>query len=385
MSIHFKSIFAACLMTSISAIAVAAHAQSNPYAAATQAREHDQYIQAQSDGIYNSMIQDMHNRQDEATRSAWWNQSTPTDNSPPAPPSVVASYTYIIYQHQDPIPVFTERANNGDAEAARGLGEMYATGTGVAQDAAQSAFWFGKGADEGDTECQAVYGMLLMTGNGVARDPVAGVVYLKQASDKGDIVATANLGLSYEIGDGVPQDAVEAARLYRIAADAGNAAGETGLGRYEILGEGVPADPESGIQLMKAASEKGNIYATMAYATALGVGKYGLTADPDEAFRLLTIAANAGNTAAMGQLGDYYNSGRGTTADTATAVYWWEKAGAGNEIDALANLAITYYNGADGVPQDLNKAYGYASRAAQLGDDQMAGMAQDLANRGYGN
>ena len=383
MSIHIKSILAAGLLATVSALPLNALAQSdNPYAAAAQQQEHDQYIHDQSEGIYNSMIQDMHDRQDEATKSAWWNQPSPSDSSPPPPPSVVASYTYIIYQHQDPIPIFTERANNGDAEAARGLGEMYATGTGVAQDEAQSAAWFGKGADEGDTESQAVYGMLLMTGKGVARDPVAGTTYLKQASDKGDIVATANLGLAYEIGDGVSQDATEAARLYRIAADAGNAAGETGLGRYEILGEGVDPDPESGIQLMKAASDQGNIYAMMAYATALGVGKYGLTADPDEAFRLLTIAANAGNTAAMGQLGDYYASGLARTADAVTAVSWWEKAG--NDDDALANLAITYYNGADGVPQDLNKAYSYASQAAKLGDDQMAGMAQDLAGRGYG-
>ena len=347
--------------------------------------DHQQYVHDQSEAIYRSMIDDMHNRQEEATKSAWWNQPGPSDNSPPPPPSVVASYTYIVYQHKDPIPSFTERANTGDAEAARGLGEMYATGYGVAQDAAQSAAWYHKAADEGDTESQAIYGVLLMTGNGVGRDPVAGDAYLKQASDKGDIVATANLGLSYEIGDGVTKDATEAARLYRIAADAGNAAGETGLGRYEIIGEGVAQDPAAGLQLMKAASDQGNIYAMTSYATALGAGTYGLEADPAKAFDLLTRASDAGSTMAAGQLGDYYAMGLATAANVPMAITLWERAAADNDDNALANLATTYYNGAEGVPQDLSKAYGYASRAAKLGDDQMSGMAKDLASRGYGS
>ncbi len=366
-------IFGLCAAALTGVLALGASAQSY-----TQDREHQQYLQNQAERDYQSSIMDLHNRQEEATRDAWWKKPLPQDDPASTQRSVVATYTYIIYQHQDPIPVFTERANNGDAQAARGLGEMYATGYGAPQDAEQSAAWYGKAADLGDTESQAIYGMLLITGNGVPRDAARGAVYLQAAADKGDITATANLGLCYELGDGVSQDSTEAARLYRIAADQGNAAAETGLGRYEILGEGVPQDVNAGAAHLKAAADQGNVYAQAFYGVLLIRGLGDTPAAPYEAFRLLKLAAEKGSTMAQSQLAGMYNSGTGTDADIDSAIYWWQKAAENDDVDALANLAITYYNGA-GVPQDLQKALYYAQRAAALGDQQMAGMAQQIS------
>ena len=56
--------------------------------------------------------------------------------------------------------------------------------------------------------------------------------------------------------------------------------------------------------------------------------------------------------------------------------------GQDKELQAMANLAIVYYTGG-GVQQDYARALIYARQAAALGDQQMAGMVQDLNAKGY--
>ena len=62
------------------------------------------------------------------------------------------------------------KAEAGDAEAQKTLGECYSNGQGVKQDYAQAAQWYRKAADQGNAAAQAALGELYEVGQGVQRD-----------------------------------------------------------------------------------------------------------------------------------------------------------------------------------------------------------------------
>ncbi|MFN2109311.1 MAG: tetratricopeptide repeat protein, partial [Anaerolineae bacterium] len=61
-------------------------------------------------------------------------------------------------------------AESGDAKAQSILGQMYATGDGVPENAAKAAEWFEKAAAQGDVEEQTVLGMMYRNDNGVPKN-----------------------------------------------------------------------------------------------------------------------------------------------------------------------------------------------------------------------
>lgn len=97
---------------------------------------------------------------------------------------------------------FLKAANQGDAEAQFGLGNMYAEGHGVPLDEHQAASWFRKAAEQGFKPAQV------------------------------------NLGMMYAQGQGVEQDLVESHKWFNIA---GGAVDEEGLDLLEVVEEQMTA------------------------------------------------------------------------------------------------------------------------------------------------
>jgi hypothetical protein len=97
------------------------------------------------------------------------------------------------------------------AAAANNLGNLYATGSGVARDDAQAAALYRRGAELGEPDAMTNYGIMLMNARGVARDDEQAVSLYRRA---GNANGMQLLALMVDAGRGTPRDPSEAADLY---------------------------------------------------------------------------------------------------------------------------------------------------------------------------
>ena len=91
-------------------------------------------------------------------------------------------------------------AQQGDAKAQYNLGEMYATGKGVAQNHKQAAAWFSKAAEQGDAAAQLRLGVHYEFGIGMPQDFKQAFTWISKAAEQGDAEAQLHLGVNYELG-----------------------------------------------------------------------------------------------------------------------------------------------------------------------------------------
>ena len=87
-------------------------------------------------------------------------------------------------------------------------------------------------ADQGLSSAQRIIGNMYATGRGVAQNYAEALKWYRKAADQGDILASVALGLLYAGGQGLTQDYVEAAKWMRKAADQGNARAQYNLGSH---------------------------------------------------------------------------------------------------------------------------------------------------------
>jgi TPR repeat protein len=97
------------------------------------------------------------------------------------------------------------------AAAANNLGNLYATGSGVARDDAHAAALYRRGADLGEPDAMTNYGIMLMNARGVPRDDGQAVSLYRRA---GNANGMQLLALMVDAGRGTPRDPNQAAELY---------------------------------------------------------------------------------------------------------------------------------------------------------------------------
>ena len=145
-------------------------------------------------------------------------------------------------QAQTPeIDALRARAEQGDADAQRDLGVMYANGRGIPQDDVEAVRLYRLAAEQGNASAQSNLGFMYATGRGVPQDDAEAVRWWQLAAEQGHADAQYNLGVMYDDGRGVPQDDAEAVRWYRLAADQGQALAQYNLGVMYAVGRGVLA------------------------------------------------------------------------------------------------------------------------------------------------
>ena len=97
-------------------------------------------------------------------------------------------------------------AEQGDAQAQRNLGVMYANGRGVPQNDQEAVTWYRKAAEQGDAQAQSYL------------DDREKLKSYRKATEQGKVDARYNLGAAYAYGLGVPQDSIRALMWLNIAA-----------------------------------------------------------------------------------------------------------------------------------------------------------------------
>ena len=105
-------------------------------------------------------------------------------------------------------------AKQGNADAQRYMGVLYASGQGVTQDFKQAIDWTRKAAEKGQADAQTNLGIAYINGKGVAQDYQMAASWFRKAAAQGNAAAQGSLGVMYARGLGVPRLRVAAGALY---------------------------------------------------------------------------------------------------------------------------------------------------------------------------
>ncbi|MEZ0224001.1 MAG: AAA family ATPase [Alphaproteobacteria bacterium] len=202
-----------------------------------------------------------------------------------------------------------KKAEGGDAEAQRQLGDRYFFGeSGFQKDPVKAGEWYRRAADQGHADAQFNLGRCYETGTGVKKSPSDAIMWYRMAAGKGNAAAQNNLGLCYRYGNGVVKSSSEALYWFRKSADKGDASGQHNLADMYLRGEGVEQN----------------------FAEAVG---------------WFMKSAEQGDAGAQFFLGWCYQNGKGVIANTAEAMIWYDKAakkgyaGAKAALEALGRSA----------------------------------------------
>jgi hypothetical protein len=135
----------------------------------------------------------------------------------------------------DAVNLLKPAADEGDAEAALFLGNIYLYGSGVPQDFAAARRYLEVAAREGRVDALYNLGSIHDKAIGVPRDPRQAMRWFGLAADQRDPQAQLNLALFYLRGDGVEKDINLAEQWLRRAAGNGSrrAQGILATGRYK--------------------------------------------------------------------------------------------------------------------------------------------------------
>jgi uncharacterized protein len=240
----------------------------------------------------------------------------------------------------DPIEIagrFDRRCAGGDLEACRGLGIIYAEGSGVAPDPTRAAGLFAKACDGGNLAACNHYALALTEGMGGARQPAKAVTVYQRACDRGYQLACRNLGMMLRDGRGVPVDVARAEALLDRACKGG-----------------APF----------ACTNAGDLDATRARANPARfrdmVAHYKLGCD-------------AGDPTACRQIGVAYLEGRGLPRSTSAAALWLERACVPDDAQACRLLGVLTLQG-QGVAKDAERGKQLLARACEAKDVEACRM-----------
>jgi len=153
---------------------------------------------------------------------------------------------------------FRRAAEQGSAEAALQLGDMYATGRGVDEDATAAFGWFLRAAEAGSARAQFAAASAYERGDGVEADDVEAARWYARAAEQGEIAAQYNLALHYEYGRGVAKDLAAAARWLQSAAEGGSSWAQFRLAIAWEKGRGVPVDVAQALRWYRMAAAAGH-------------------------------------------------------------------------------------------------------------------------------
>lgn len=139
---------------------------------------------------------------------------------------------------------FRRAADQGYDSAQYWLASAYEFGEGgLPADPAEAARWYRRAADQGHDLSQSSLGQLYAAGSGVAQDDDEAVRWFKKSAGQNSASGENSLAEMYAAGRGVPKDDQEAARLFQRAAEKDYAVSMTALGEAYEQGRGIEKSP----------------------------------------------------------------------------------------------------------------------------------------------
>ncbi|NLC24528.1 MAG: sel1 repeat family protein [Oxalobacter sp.] len=142
------------------------------------------------------------------------------DEDQQAPPQ--AKSERVVYSMKDALPVYREKAEQGDVDAQLMMGQIYAMGDIVDADMEAAFSWFMKAARQDNAEAQFKIAEMYLYGQGVERDFSHAEKWASESARQGYADGEYLLGLLYAEGKGVPEDWKKATIWLCRAANKGN-------------------------------------------------------------------------------------------------------------------------------------------------------------------
>jgi uncharacterized protein len=252
---------------------------------------------------------------------------------------------------------------------AAALTSMFALRS-TAEDGSESTERYKKLAEAGDLEAMATLGNMYASGQGLAKDYQSAVHWLTPAAAAGLARAQHDLGALYYYGNGVPRDHAVAAKWFHAAAEQGFVASQAVLG--EMYCQADPPDYEKALQWLNKAADKGNTQALnrlgQLYRNGLGVPK-----DERKAFDCQRKAAEAGDRVAGYNIGVFYAEGTFVPRDYTEAIRWLRPAAEDAVLDPTTKaqaqflIGAIYQLGGDGIDRNSDEAMSWYEKAAHGG------------------
>jgi TPR repeat protein len=264
------------------------------------------------------------------------------------------------------LPLLTDAAVAGNADAQLHIGYIYDCGKGVPQSYTKAAEWYQKAADQGNGRAQLSLGYMYREGQGVPKNDTKSAEWYQKAADQGNVVAQLYLGYMYGHGQGVPKNDTKAAEWYQKAADQGNATAQLNLGNLYDAGEGVPKNDTKAVEWYQKAADQGLAMAEYAIGMKYISGE-GVPKNDTKAVEWYQKAADQGLAIAQALLGYMYDNGKGVPQNYTKAVEWFQKAADQGDAGAQLNLGAMYEYG-QGVPRSKLKALEWYRKSASQGN-----------------
>jgi TPR repeat protein len=186
------------------------------------------------------------------------------------------------------------KAEMGDAEAQRNLGEFYFRGVGIAKDNTEAVKWYRKAADQNDDRAQVSLGICYDIGIGVVEDKAEAVKWYRKAAEQNNGGGQYFLGSCYAHGDSVAKDEAEAVKWYRKAAEQNHTEAQYLLGGSYLKGAGVAKDEVKAVMWFRKAAEQNHAKAQYNLGASYYNGN-GLAKDYVESYKWLLLAGAQGD------------------------------------------------------------------------------------------
>lgn len=240
-----------------------------------------------------------------------------------------------------PTPLMSadKEATMREAEELYDLAKRYQAGDdGVGQNPHKAFELCREAALLGYPAAQYLLGQLYDSGCGTDEDAAQAVDWYRKAACNGDVSAQYELASRYEKGKDVPQDLAESLRWHRSAALQGCAQSQYTLGDAYMNGKGVDADAEYAEAWLRVLSANPNADALQRYSAryligdlyqhkekiAREVGGSGLR-EANQAFRWTLYAASCDDPVAgyaRSTIASFYWYGYGVPRNTERSRYW---------------------------------------------------------------
>lgn len=257
-------------------------------------------------------------------------------------------------------------AENGDAEAAFCLGELFLKGIAIPQDPGNAVRMFRMAANAGHASAQHQLGVCCETGVGMGQSYKDAVKWYRMSARNQYISAMISLGRCCEQGLGQAMDLEEAAHWYRCAAYQGDCLGAYQLARMMEAGLGMQRDAGKAAEYYLIAARGGIIAAQVAAGRCFRDG-VGVETDPQKAFSWFSAAAEQGNPIAQWNAGTCCELGIGTDVNPEAAAEWYQKAALQEYVPAMRDLGRCLRDGIGGFV-DIEKSIALLERATERND-----------------
>ncbi|MEM7483218.1 MAG: hypothetical protein AAF481_18790 [Acidobacteriota bacterium] len=153
---------------------------------------------------------------------------------------------------------FLAAAEEGNTNAAAGLGFLAFNGAGSDLSSKDAAAWLRFAAEGGVTRAKRLYGDLFKRGWGVEKSPAQALRWWREGAAEGDHLSMYFIGWNLLYNEEFPRDEAAGLRWLRKAAEAGSMYAQNLLGRFHEHGEhGFPKDLVEARSWYEKAAENG--------------------------------------------------------------------------------------------------------------------------------